>query len=356
MHDFDDLKASHDLLALVEQDLGKGRRSGRWWMFSCPFPGHANADRHPSLAVTPDNGRWHCFTCGRSGDVVSWLRQYRELPWDIIFQLNSDDLLQSHQTPTLQEVSSGPPSEAWQTQGKSVVCSGEYVMWKPEAEMALSWLHKRGLTDSVIRHYHLGYNRYDTYQKPEHWGLKGSRIWLPRGIVIPTIVKGELWNIKFRRPTGIPKYVQPRGGRSALFGADDLPGSELVLLTEGELDCVLAGQHLGDVLGAATLGSALQHLDLRTWGPYLLPARLILAVYDLDPAGQSGSEQLGQLSARIHRLQLPALRPGDKDLTDFVRSGGQPWEWLVAQLRALGSKNPLSWPPPEEMVIRELEG
>jgi DNA primase len=39
---------------------------------SCPMPGHD--DSTPSMLLHLDQGRYHCFGCGASGDVVQWVR------------------------------------------------------------------------------------------------------------------------------------------------------------------------------------------------------------------------------------------------------------------------------------------
>jgi len=70
--DTDSLLSYVDLLGLIERDTGRagrksGRKSGRWVLFPCPF----HDDGTPSLAVTPDNGRWHCFGCGKGGDALA---------------------------------------------------------------------------------------------------------------------------------------------------------------------------------------------------------------------------------------------------------------------------------------------
>ena len=68
-----------DLVHLVENDLGPGKRAGRWMMFICPF----HTDHDPSLAVTNGNGGrgpfWRCFGCGQAGDAIGWLRQYHQV-------------------------------------------------------------------------------------------------------------------------------------------------------------------------------------------------------------------------------------------------------------------------------------
>jgi DNA primase len=190
-------------------------------------------------------------------------------------------------------------------------------LWDDAGKQALAYLRNRGLSDDTIRFFGLGYNPADLRDKPDRWGLTGKDIWLPHGVVIPCQVAKAVWYVKFRR-AGKPKYIQPRGSKAALFGADDL-GNEgrLLLLTEGEFDCVLGKQELGDLVDVATLGGAARGIDAR-WLPYLLPYKRILAAYDQDEAGQKGSTKLSQASRRIVRINFA----DGGDLTDFYLAGG----------------------------------
>lgn len=353
MTDFKDLKERLDLIAELEKDLGPGHKSGKWVKFSCPFPGHKHGDHNPSLGATPATQTFYCFTCGKTGDLITWLREYRGLDWKEIKALAGSDSLpppKPRPAAELQPDPSGPPSPAWQAQAESFLESCKKSLWSPEGEKALEYLRAaRGLRDDFINYYGLGYNPQDIYTDPAAWGFdlaawkeehKDSRnpgkLWLPRGIVIPWLIGGILWGVNIRRPAGDPKYFKIPGSQAALFGADNLRGSLFVLLTEGELDAILADSLVGDVCGVATLGSATKRLDLAAWGVYLLPARAILAAYDLDEAGKRGLADLMGKSARIHPARVPALRPGDKDITDYWRSGGDLWEWLKYNLDRLG--------------------
>lgn len=56
-------------LASVELRSVAGRFSGR-----CPFPDHH--DRSPSLSVRGDGQVWHCFGCGRGGDLFTFAQQW----------------------------------------------------------------------------------------------------------------------------------------------------------------------------------------------------------------------------------------------------------------------------------------
>ncbi|MGP8180265.1 MAG: CHC2 zinc finger domain-containing protein [Acidimicrobiales bacterium] len=50
-------------------------------MVRCPLPSHGHFDRSPSLQLHLDDGIWHCFGCGQTGDVVEWVRQSEGVGW-----------------------------------------------------------------------------------------------------------------------------------------------------------------------------------------------------------------------------------------------------------------------------------
>jgi hypothetical protein len=47
---------------------GKLRRTGKVMMGLCPF----KEENTPSFAIYPENNTWHCFSCGLSGDSISF--------------------------------------------------------------------------------------------------------------------------------------------------------------------------------------------------------------------------------------------------------------------------------------------
>lgn len=343
MTDLQELKERLDLLGEVEKDLGPGKKSGRWVQFSCPFPGHAHGDKNPSLGITPENGRFFCFTCGAKGDVITWLHDYRRLSWREIHDLgDSGNLPPARPRPPIPAPDPAPicpPPAAWQARGLGFVAECEGHLWGPEGARALAYLMAvRGLTAETIKAFRLGYNLADAWQDRRSWGLAASNkgLWLPRAIVIPWLIDGALWAVNMRRPAGNPKYYKIAGSQSALFNADGLRGADLLLLTEGEFDCMIAAQEMGDVCGVATLGSASKKLDLTTWGVALLGPTAILAAYDPDAAGGKGAAALAALTERVHPVRVPRLRAGDKDLNDYHRAGGDLWEWLRYHLDRLG--------------------
>jgi len=340
MTDLQDLKQRLDLIAEVEKDLGPGKRSGKWVLFSCPFPGHAHGDRNPSLGIA--NDRYYCFTCQASGDVLTWLLDYRQMTWKEIHELTgSTDLPPVRMRPPQpgSDDHQGPPAEQWQARGRAFLEDCRSALWGTGGEKALAYLKdRRGLREETIRYWGLGFNPTDSYSSLADWGLAeqaGLTVWLPRGIVIPAFVGGDLYYLNIRRAAGKPKYHKVKGSRAALFGTTSLRGSDLALLVEGEFDCILADQEIGDVAGVATLGSASKRLNLSEWGKYLLPAKVILAALDSDGAGCLGGAGLAGLSSRIRTVKVPVLNAGGKDISDYVQAGGDLWLWLKYNLERL---------------------
>ena len=335
------------LVELIEEDLGQPRKkSGRWAFWLCPFhPDH----KTPSLAANLANDTWHCFGCNKGGDAITWLREFRKLSYrDSLKILGRFETNQIQNQPmeikAIHRKEVLKPSEVWQTRGMAFLEYAVSQLWR--SSEALSYLReKRLLDDDTIHHFGLGFNPSDLWDNPERWGLSPKevkRVWLPKGIVIPCFIEKSLWYIKIRQFERGPKYLHITGSVPALFGTESLLGAPLILLTEGEFDCMLTWKILRDIAGVATLGSASKKLDLAQWARYLLPAKEIIAVLDTDHAGKTGAHYLAGLSSQIHPVRIPSLIPSGKDITDFVQAGGDLWEWLKHHLVQI--ENPLFYP------------
>lgn len=317
-----------DLLALIGRDTALKRvasTNGGEWAGPCPFCGGRDRFR---VWPNADRPGWWCRQCGRKGDAIGYIIQRDGLDFKAACGwLGAPMLGKPTVRPTIPLDDNGPPSEIWQARAREFVEYARGRLWADIGEKALTYLHDRGLTDDTIRFFNLGYNPADLWDEPHRWGLEGKRVWLPRGVVICCQINDVLWYIKIRRPSGKPKYVQVRGSKSALFGAEDL-GNEgrLLLLAEGEFDMMLAKQEIGDLVDVAALCGAAKSIPTR-WLPYLIPHSRVLVAYDDDEAGRKGAAKLTAQSRRIVRI---AVAGGD--LTDFHTSGGDLRGWLASEI------------------------
>jgi DNA primase len=351
MIDLNSVKTSTDLLSIAGQNtyLRKVASSGGGeFAGACPMCGGKDRFR-----VQNHQHRWLCRNCtdGKWRDAIDFIAMrdhldtHRASDLKEICRRATNGILPLTASRTYYPVPKTeptlPPSKEWQAMAHTFIQKSVKALWASEGKQALAYLHNRGLSDQTIMNWNIGFNHNEYFEPLDQWGLEnpgdGLRhtVWLPKGIIIPCIIEGIIWYTKIRRFEDTPKYINIRGGKPALFGADGLKHVPLIFLTEGEFDCLLAWQELGDLVGTGTLGSATNSLDLVKWGKYMDTGSPILAALDSDKAGQNALEKMVAASNKIHPLQVPSLQPGDKDISDFYLAGGNLREWLENELERI---------------------
>ncbi len=314
-----ELKHTADLLKLVEQDCGEGKRSGHWTLYRCPF----HEDHTPSMGVKNSDDKfpafYKCFSCGASGDVFSYLTKKRGLTFaDAIRFLGGTPDQNAAPRPEVPPEAKEAPAEDWQASATEVVHVCRRLLWSDAGEKARAWLNARGLQDNTLRTWNIGYST----------GMKISGLWVQAGIVIPCWAHNRWWYIKVRRAQGEPKYIKVKGSSgAALFGLN-FPWAPEAFRVEGEFDQMLLWQECRDFTNVFTLGSATDKLDPATWGVDLLEFETILDAGDTDTAGNKASADLFALTSRVRRCDLPA-----HDITDFWKAGGDLKSWAWYQIR-----------------------
>ena len=66
--DLEAVKQRNDIITVIER-YTRLRKSGQRFSGKCPI----HNDSNPSLIVYPDRQTWHCFGCGKGGDVISFV-------------------------------------------------------------------------------------------------------------------------------------------------------------------------------------------------------------------------------------------------------------------------------------------
>lgn len=183
-----------------------------------------------------------------------------------------------------------------------------------------NWLIKRGITQTVINDFgiHIG-NQYK----------------IGKSIVIPiNTPSGDFSFNKYRRSPDQgdikPKYIYDKGSHTSLYGADKIKDVPAVLITEGELDSLVAWSH--NIPAVSSTGGA--GTFLAEWVE-ILKDKDVTICYDNDSAGGLGMAKVLKLLPKAHVLFLPD-RPGVKDISDYVGSGGDLHELLRTRIH-LGS-------------------
>lgn len=178
------------------------------------------------------------------------------------------------------------PAADWQVSAKQIIEDCQKTLW--QFPKPLDYLRERGLSDSSIRSFRLGYN-------PRSQDLYG--LYVPRGITIPCVVNDVVWYIKTRDDAARDKSKRYRGIQgnktAAIFGADICGTSGTIFFAEGEFNAMILNQE--SLYPAMSFGSAQTLPDLATWGMYFLGVKKIYAIYDDDDAGRQGLDKIKHL-------------------------------------------------------------
>ncbi len=170
-----------------------------------------------------------------------------------------------------------------------------------------TWLNGRGITEAVLTQFEI-----QVYDHP----MIGECIKIP--------IQNSNFS-KYRRDpvsTVTPKYIYDKGGRAALYGADYITDSQRVLITEGELDCLVAWSN--NIPAVSSTGGAMTFNE--EWIDFIKDKDVTLC-FDNDDAGAKGMVRVLKMLPTAKVVFIPE-RPNIKDLTDYVKHGGDIHELL----------------------------
>jgi DNA primase len=321
------VKDATDLVALVSQAV-KLRKQGSSYSGLCPF----HSERSPSFQVVAQRGFYHCFGCGKHGDVFTWLMERDGMTFrEALEQLAGAAGIE---LPTVRE---RPAAEVdLETRMRAVLESAQawFQHQLGTHAQAREYLQKRGITpefeveggfgvapnawEGLVTHLKgLGYSP----ELIEQAGLasrseRGSMVdFLRDRLTIPIHdARGRL--VAFGGRTfgdGQPKYLNTRETAlfrkgESLFGMHRAKGvmRDGALVVEGYFD-VLTLQQVGIPQVVAPLGTALTEAHLQQLKHFT--PKLILC-FDGDAAGIRAMDKSLRLALPlgfdVRLLELPA--------------------------------------------------
>jgi len=339
--DIDLVRHKTDLVELAKE-VTKVRRSGRSTMAVCPF----HSEKTPSLSIDGARGLYHCFGCGKSGDVYRWVQETQGLDFS-----GAVEFLARRAGVTL---TVDPEAARRRSQRESLVEATaaavafytERLRSASDAGNARSYLRSRGFDGEVVDTFSLGYSPEGRTTLVEHlrglgvredmmvtaglaWGGSGGladrfrgRLMFPifdiRGDAVgfgARILDGE--GAKYLNSSESPIYHKSRLLYGLNWAKSDIVRADTSVVVEGYTD-VIAMHHAGMPIAVASCGTALggDHLDLLR----RFSERIVFA-FDADEAGAGaalrGFEQSvpGDLDLRV------AVLPEGKDPADVVADG-----------------------------------
>lgn len=223
-----------------------------------------------------------------------------------------------------QKRSDSVPGAEWQSGAKMTAIALADKLW--ERPKALSWLNERGIDDTAIAKFNLGYTTGGT--KDGLWF--GANKQPLRGIIIPHWSQRyrTLFGLKVRTPISKPKYYCAKGSKihQGLFNSDSLAGKDICFVVEGEFDTIALDSRISDEAAVVTLGGNSIKLADR-WLPDLAHIKRFIICTDNDEAGnEAGKYWLSVVGKRGKRCVLPG---GANDICEAIQREIDVRQWAM---------------------------
>lgn len=328
------------------------KKAGKNLFGLCPF----HEERTPSFSVNEQKQIFHCFSCGRGGNVFSFIMDLENLSFPEAVVKVADfghiDLPASY---TAQSQPAAPKDQQQADLLKLYSDSAkmyQHILVNTElGEPALKYLHERGLDDETIKTFGIGYapaNQLLLDFFKEHQSdyqlLRQSGLFIENqaGDLRDRFVDRVLFPIKdasgrviafsgriLKKSPNEPKYLNSPetklfNKRSVLFNFDLARGpirqQKSVVLFEGFMD-VIAAYRSGIQNGVASMGTSLTDEQI-----YMLErvTDTLYVCYDSDMPGQKATDRALKLLGGNSRLNLGVIQmPDGMDPDEYLRAQGQ---------------------------------
>ncbi len=369
----DAIKSRIDIAELVGAKVTL-RRAGKLLKGLCPF----HQDKSPSFVVYPDEGRYHCFGCAKSGDAFTWLRDTQGLDFaDALKELSRRTGIPLPERAP-RDVNQPPPEAeaAKQALAEAARFYQRQLVDAQDAGEARAYLRHRGITRGSVDAFALGWapeGRDVLYEYLVRKGFSFAHLEIA-GLVMSTehgrrdrFRSRVMFPIRDRSGEVIgfgartlgeaqPKYLNspqtPFFDKGAnLYGLDLARGpirqAGAAVIVEGYVDVVVPHQE-GFRNVVASLGTALTDRQIELLKRY---TRTIILALDADVAGQAATlrglevarvalssssrpapgsvARGGFLATQAGQVKIAVLS-GGKDPDEIVREDPERWKSLVA--------------------------
>lgn len=148
----DEIKARLNIVELVGAYV-RLEKAGSRWKARCPF----HQERTPSFMVNEERGMWHCFGCGKGGDVFAFVMEIEALDFREALQLLAQKAgveLPQYRGEEKEKENKNRIFELLELATKFY----EKQLWEGAGKTKiLAYLHERGLTDESLKKFRLGY-------------------------------------------------------------------------------------------------------------------------------------------------------------------------------------------------------
>lgn len=148
-----EIKNSVNIVDVIGEVV-KLTKSGRNYLGLCPF----HQEKTPSFNVIEDKQFFHCFGCGKSGDVFKFLEEYRQITFMESVKILSErigmDL--ALEVPNQTQAKQNPHQKLFDINQDASKFYQAVLKTTKVGEEARNYLYQRGLDDQMIDYFNIG--------------------------------------------------------------------------------------------------------------------------------------------------------------------------------------------------------
>ncbi len=347
----DRVKQQADIVRVVGEYV-RLKKSGQNFTGLCPFHG----EKTPSFAVHPVKQIFHCFGCGKGGDVFSFVMEMEKCQFPEAVRIVAEKC--GIAIPRPKERS---PEERKENQQRAALVEMhreaqtffvKQLESTAEGKAARAYLEDRGLNPEAIARFGIGYapsggDALLRYLKQKY----AEKLLVESGLVSRDQQSGRLFD-RFRRR--ITFAIANESGKVVAFGCrslgDDLPKylnspetpiysksnvlyhmdrakdairrQDFAILVEGYMDAIgVARAGISNVV--ASCGTSLAEPQIKLLGRF---TKRVIVNYDPDIAGQTATERsislLLEQDFEVRVLALPSIGDKKADPDLFIKEKG----------------------------------
>lgn len=346
----EELKSKNNIVDVVSRYCNLQRKGSSNYWACCPLPGHT--EKTPSFTVNEPGQFYHCFGCGKGGDVIRFIQEVESVDF-----IDAVKILAERAKMPLPESDFKSEEEAKKSRDKkerlfSLMRETAifYAKNLPKADSLLEYLYKRGIDEKTVRKFGMGAS-LDYYSLPNHLnklgytegemleagvcqkGNKGIYDFQAERLIVPIINsmgKVIAFGGRILQDKGFGKYKNTSetvlfNKKNTLFNVNNLKkirqesDLDYVIMVEGYMD-VISLTMAGFENVVASMGTSLTLSQAKLLKRY---TGKVLVSYDGDGAGQKATlRSLDIFENEGFEIKVVAL-PDGLDPDDVIRKYGK---------------------------------
>lgn len=356
----EEIKSRLDIVDII-RDYIPLKAAGVNFRARCPF----HNEKTPSFMISPEKQIWHCFGCGKGGDMLAFVMEIEGVDFAGALRILAPKagITLTKQDPKL----TSEKNRILDILDLSRRYYHKVLLESRAAANGLAYLQKRGLSEDTIEEWQIGYSPEDwdmTYKFLRSKGYTDKEIFLAgmsvksqnrasyydrfRGRIMFPIKDANSSTVAFTARVSPEKEATEKMGKyinspqtlvydksKILFGLDKakqaIKRHDAVIMVEGQMDVITAHQN-GWQNVVASSGTALTTEQIN------LIKRLTSNIYlafDMDQAGELAADR-GIREAMAGEMGIKIIEmPEGKDPDECIKNNLPAWQKAVADAKPM---------------------